>query len=159
MVMYTKKGERCTYLLFTMIALLMSPLQNCRQNPQLSRDEAIAILISEVIDPNPHRDVLVAYGLQNLLHPGDTVAPFLDGSATTISADTWFFWVDNEPSYRFAHSANFVFIDASTGGVEVQDVEWWPVVNGTETWGSLTERLTTPDRVYGTPPIKPMPGK
>jgi hypothetical protein len=85
----------------------------------LTREQAVSVLIAQVINPSPNKDTLMAFGPQNMLQPGTVVRPPLlnaqpfPGSVRTIQTPTWFFFVNDEPEAKFAHSCRFVYIDAN----------------------------------------------
>lgn len=133
----------------------------------MARDEAVEVLIREVIEPDSNRDVLVAYGPQAMLRDGDliepaetTIAPFF-GSSVQISRDTWFFWIDDEPSTHFVHPTRFVLIDATRpdarigDGIEISEQGWWPEINGEAYYDDSVGRLVSPDVVFGDPQVEP----
>ncbi|WP_449245367.1 hypothetical protein [Desulfobacca acetoxidans] len=127
----------------------------------LTRDQAIAVLVQQVINPSPNKDTLMAFGPQNMLQPGAVVkSGWSDvGSARTIQTPTWFFYINDEPEAKFAHSCRFVYIDAGCAnpvvgnGIVVETKDWWPEINGVEIYVGML--YASPDLVYGTPPSPP----
>lgn len=132
---------------------------------ELKRAEAINILIQEVIERSPNRDVLMAFGPRRPLKPGDLVEPVKNDAgpfpavSRKIEHPTWFFWIDDEPDAKFVHPVRFVYIDARHpkpvvgDGIIVDHQGLWPKINGESYLGGEYERFfTTNDRVYGEPP-------
>lgn len=131
----------------------------------LTREQAVAILIQQVIEPSPNKDELMAFGPQNMLQPGDVVRPRYIGSnpypgqPKTMESLTWFFFIDDEVMARYVHPTRFVYIDANHpnptvgDGISVDIQGWWPVINEQPHYAppSATQN---PDWIYGErPPI------
>lgn len=107
------------------------PAQVEQEDGDVTRAEAIAIVIQELIVPATRTRPVVAFLGRQPLAPGDAVWPFDQPELRReIAAPTWFAWIDDDPRALFAHDTRFVFIDVATGAVEVIEAEWWPVVNG-----------------------------
>jgi hypothetical protein len=127
----------------------------------LTRDQAVSILMEQVINPSINKDILMAFGPQNMLSGGDVVEPdLLDtppyaGSTKTIQTPTWFFWIDDKPKAGFVHDCRFVYIDASItnptigNGITIEVQGWWPKINGTIYYDVYEERIKSADFVYG----------
>jgi hypothetical protein len=127
----------------------------------LTRDQAITILVEQVINPSLNKDTLMAFGPQDMLASGDVVEPALlntppyAGSTKTIQTPTWFFWIDDEPKSDFVHYCRFVYIDAGNAnptigdGITVETQGWWPKINGTNYYKLYQERVESDDFVYG----------
>ncbi len=131
-----------------------------------SREDAIQILIDQVIKGDPNKDVLMAFGPQNMLVTGDIVAPAIgdsknfSGAARTIDRDTWFFFINDEINDCFVHPTRFVYIDANHAnptvgdGITIDVQGWWPKINNIHFYRYPEERIDdSPDRVYGSIPI------
>jgi hypothetical protein len=133
----------------------------------LTRNQAVAALIEQVITPMVYEDYYMAFGPQQMLTVGDRVEPEelggqpYPGSAKDIEGPTWFFWVDTDKWARFAHLVHFVYIDASHptptlgDGIVVEDQGWWPNINGVDYLDDPQERWTSSDIVYGEAPTGP----
>jgi hypothetical protein len=118
---------------------------------QLTKDEAIQILVDEVIHPETLDHIVYAFTFDTALQTGDKIAPWLPdplpGSVETFPNLTyresqkpeWFFWVDDVPRGQFQHSNRFVFVDAMTGDVELSEEQWWPVFNDVSLWNSSAD--------------------
>jgi hypothetical protein len=131
----------------------------------LSRQEAIDILVREVILPSPTRNLLMAFGPQHPLTPKDLVEPPAEGwdprqgMVRTIEKPTWFFWIDDEPDAKFAHPTRYVYIEADRSDPKINDgiivdfQAWWPKINGKHYLSRDFDRFfDCPDKVYGQPP-------
>lgn len=151
-----------TFLIFA-ILMSLSP-DNCQAGP-LTRKQAVKILIEKVIEPSPDKSLIMAFGPQKPLQPGDLVEPVRDEAGPfpvtprKLDKATWFFWIDDESDAKFAHPTRFVYIDAnhpdpSLGdGIIVDPQGLWPKINGKSYLGGEYERFfVTKDRVYGKPP-------
>ena len=73
--------------------------------------------------PNAH-----VYFFAHMLSAEDVVTDGREGKPFSIDNDTFFVWIDLQPSAKFAHPTRYVFISAQD--VRIQDGLWWPVVNG-----------------------------
>jgi hypothetical protein len=127
---------------------------------QLTRDEAIQILINEVIQPETLDHILYAFAREIPLQQGDRTAPWLpDPLPETIETfpylvyresqkPEWFFWIDDVPRALFQHECRFVYIDAVSGAVNVQAEQWWPVLNDASIWNSSKDYWNTDNWAY-----------
>jgi len=96
----------------------------------VTREEAIDI-VNGVISPATLDHEARAFLTMTPLAPGAVVAPFDEPTrAKTITAPTWFAYIDDEPDAFFAHKVRYVFIDAASGAVTVVAQQWWPEVDG-----------------------------
>ncbi len=116
----------------------------------ISREEAIRITIEQIIKPASLDHVLVAWLGYHPLKKGATVRPYFEKGEHTITKPTWFVWIDDMPDAFFAHPTRFVYIDATTGLFEIEDQEWWPVVNGKSLWMSDEEQEDPNLIIYST---------
>ena len=133
----------------------------------LTRDQAIAILIDQVISPIAYEDYYMAFGPQQMLTAGDKVEPEIigsqpyPGSTKNIQEPTWFFWVDTDKWARFSHLVYFVYIDASHpnptvgDGILVSEQGWWPNINDVDYLKKPADRWVSSDIVYGEAPTGP----
>ena len=133
----------------------------------LTRDQAIALLIEQVIEPIVYENYYMAFGPQQMLTSGDKVEPEVlggqpyPGSDRDIDGPTWFFWVDTDKWARFSHLVQFVYIDASNlnptigNGIIVEDQGWWPKINGVAYLDEAEDRWVSTDIVYGEAPTGP----
>ena len=154
-------------LLLLSAVVLCSCASGFTRAEALTREQAISVLIAQVINPSPNKDTLVASGPQNRLPPGTVVEPHrpeatpYPASARTIQAPTWFFYIDDKPEYGFVHPTRFVYIDANNpnpvigNGIIVDAQGWWPKINGVEV--EYNGPYTPLDIVYGAYPYPPEP--
>lgn len=97
----------------------------------LSREQAIKILLNQVIKPDQVTSKIIAFIYPQPLKPGDTVAPaYTPDKAHRAAAEEWFFWIDDTPYARFAHPTRFAFVNRTTSEVTTTKERWWPVING-----------------------------
>ena len=172
MKMYTNLAFQPTKILtvpvlFILVILISFSPQMA--SSQLTRNEAIEFLISEVIESSPNKDVLMAFGPQDVLLPGTVVVPFdtetepFPGNPRTIQTETWFFWIDDEPDAKFVHPTRFVYIDTNNpnpsigDGIVFEVQGWWPTINGISHYEDFVERVNSPEVVYGSPPTPTKP--
>jgi len=106
---------------------------------RLTREQVIAIILGQVIKPDSLKEDLLAFLGREALKPGDKVRQAFDSTETEITRPTWFAWLDDDFTAEFGHPMRYVFVDASTGEVTVQNAEFWPVVNGEPIWQTREE--------------------
>lgn len=145
--------------------LFFSAVPKTQADLQITREEAITILIEKVIKPDEKNGKVMAFCLQSPLKKGDIVEPafypktIAEKPIRKIQTPTWFFWIDDYPyTDFFAHPARFVYIDANTTnpilghGIIVERFGWWPKINGQHLYRSTSERAGSHDLVYGSRP-------
>src|SRR4030067_2047053 len=91
----------CLFLL-----LLAFPLQS----HALTLDQVFQILAGNVLSPSSSNDEVVVRLTATPLPPGTAIQPE-PGTPTTLSANTWFAFVDDHPCALFSHGVRYVFID------------------------------------------------
>jgi len=104
----------------------------------ISKDDAIAILVSKIIKPAAEYKRISAFMLSEPLQSGDVVTSE-SGQSYPIGKeprlhDTFFIFIDDEPLAFFAHDTRYVFIDAQTGAYDVIDETWPPEINNLSMW-------------------------
>ncbi|GAH93412.1 unnamed protein product, partial [marine sediment metagenome] len=116
------------------MSLIVIPLVGCGGPPtEIGKDEAIRILVSEIIPPASSYARISAAMLSQPLQQGDVVSS--EGSGQyTIEANTWFVFIDDVPEAFFAHDTRYVFIDARTGDYDVANEMWPPLINNVSMW-------------------------
>ncbi|MBI3195273.1 MAG: T9SS type A sorting domain-containing protein [Ignavibacteriae bacterium] len=126
----------------------------------ISRDSAIAIVTSQVINPSPYKNTLVAFlydppGEDSTLAAGYEVMPFDSSLSYSVTSHKWFFWLDLSGEIFYAHPCKFLFVDATSGELENYDESWWPIVippneSPTELWGNYDDRFSDSSSIiYG----------
>jgi len=99
-----------------------------------------------------------APGFEGLLPAGSMVAPkstvWGSGIAVSVSAPSYFFWVNSELDALFAHPVRFILVNATSslptvanGGIVVSPQAWWPLVTSrdgatTEFFAGVEQRLS-----------------
>lgn len=80
------------------------------------------------------------------LLPTDVIAPYASSPLPlevtevpylvpySLHEDSWFFWIDDAPYAKYAHTTRFVFFGIETRGYSVYQEEWWPVLNRKPLW-------------------------
>jgi hypothetical protein len=120
-----------------LIALLIAALSvgaetSCGPGPgpsEISKDQAIAILVSEIIRPAADYKGISAFMLSEPLQEDDVITSESDEDYP-IDTSTWFVFIDDEPMAFFAHDCRYVFINGETGSYEVINESWPPEING-----------------------------
>lgn len=103
-----------------------------RPGRMITREEAIVIIIDEIIKPKTLKHNVLSFLVLKPLPKGNTIAPHgYPEKTTTLDVPTWFAWIDDDPHADFAHDTRFVFINAYTGEYQVLNETWGPVLNDT----------------------------
>ncbi len=71
----------------------------------------------------------------------------------TLDSDKWFAYIDFSKDLRYSHYGRYVFIDAETGDMTTEDVEWYPLIDGVPYMSDVMTKSTTEDRIFGTVPM------
>lgn len=115
--------------------LTLVPGPSTAQTP-FSQQDAINILMSDVINPSPDAATSVAF-LHNyntpdsLLLPGTMVSSWDDAFVHFVTSESYFFWVAKKNDHLMRHPTEFAFVDAFAGALTTFSTsEAWPVVNG-----------------------------
>jgi hypothetical protein len=115
----------------------------------ITRQEAIDIIVNEVIVPPTLSHNVSAYLGMETIKEGSVIWPFKnDEPVITVSAPTWFGWVNDAPLAFFEHPTRYVLINAHTGSYEVLTKKWWPVLNGESLWMSEEEKENPAVLIY-----------
>ena len=115
------------------IALVVTLVVKFGSRPVISTDQAIAILVSEIVEPATEYENISAFMLSEPLQKGDVVTSE-SGEDYPIDTSTWFVFIDDEPLAFFAHDCRYVFIDGRTGSYEIIDETWPPEINDLSMW-------------------------
>jgi len=112
----------------------------------LSQEEALQLVLDEVVKPEElGKDPLVVFAWPELLGPDDDLHPYYilgedsGPEPLGIESDSWFFWIEDEPNAQFAHPSRFVLVEIGSGGITIQEQDWWPVLNGEGMWTTKEE--------------------
>lgn len=95
---------------------------------EITKDEAIEMLMREIIPPASSTEKICAFMLSQPLQKNDVISSE-SGEAYAIRSNTWFIFIDDEPDAFYAHETRYVFLDAKTGGYEIIDEMWPPLIN------------------------------
>ena len=129
-----------------------SILMTSSESHQITRDQAVEILVSEVIETLDNKEDIIAFGPQEPLTSLDRVLPYdPDPNATQVrlSESCWFFMVDEAPFSNWTHPALFVAINCRTGEIQSSERQnWYPLINGEPVYYRSTDRFDSSDRVY-----------
>ncbi|MFP3897966.1 MAG: hypothetical protein ACLFVD_01430 [Dehalococcoidia bacterium] len=129
----SKKTVLSILLITLLTALAVTLAIRFGSGPGISKDEAIAILVGEIIEPAAEYEGISAFMLSGPLQDGDVVTSE-SGEDYPIDASTWFVFIDDEPLAFFAHECRYVFIDGRTGAYEVINETWPPEINNVSMW-------------------------
>jgi hypothetical protein len=67
--------------------------------------------------------------------------------ARTLTAPSWFFFVDLAPGQPFAHDVHFVFVDSATGEVQTQRTTSWPTFNAQHFYADAVQNQKIADLI------------
>ena len=138
------------------LALLALFLPFKAMGEPISREEAIQIVVERIIDPATLDHDVMAFLTLKPLEAGDRVAPLgFPEETETVSAPTWFAWIDDQPDAEFGHTTRFVFIEAESGETRILEKEWGPVVNDVLVlWRNLEDWDEAKGLIFAHPPIE-----
>ena len=106
----------------------------------ITREEAIEIIMSEVIIPDSLKHDIIAFLGRVPLKPGDKVKQDdADSMVIDIDKPTWFAWVYDNPQSFFWNPTRYVMINAISGEFEILIRGWPPLINSEAVWRSLEE--------------------
>lgn len=126
----------------------------------ITRAQAVATVINNVILPHPQAGFIRAFGPQSPVSPGTIV---YDGFTSTplfsVPSTSWLFWLDTYPETRFAHATVFVLVNDASGLVTVQTSgSYWPIIGTTTYYRNTNDRASgSPDLIYEGGDIEPGP--
>lgn len=100
---------------------------------EITKDEAIEILMSKIMRPSSSTKRISAFMLLQPLQKNDVVSSE-SGSESTIKSNTWFVFIDDNPSALYAHGTRYAFIDAKTAAYDIFDEMWSPLINNVSMW-------------------------
>ena len=97
-------------------------------NAPLDEESAADAVIEHIIEPMNFDGPIIGFKLNDLLKPGDTIAPYR-GDKRIVDEESYFYFIDLQPGAYYAHDTLFVTVDKKDGGVNVSQEQWWPIVN------------------------------
>jgi len=106
----------------------------------LSFEEASQLVIDQVIIPDQLDHRLILFGSPQILTPEDELNVYAaddlskPGENLPLTAESWFFWVDDAPYALFTHPTRYVLVNAQSGEITTSNEGWWPVLNGKSLW-------------------------
>jgi hypothetical protein len=133
----TEKMKAKKVVIFVTIAIGMLLMVGSATAGPIGKDEAIEILMADIIEPSLTSERIGAYMLSESLHVGDVVSSE-SGKEYVIGESTWFVFIDDAPCAMFEHSVRYVFIYAATGDYTVVDETWPPMINDVPMWDTGT---------------------
>lgn len=129
--------------------------QACNENK-----EAVAALFTGVETVAELLDQQIVFLWLNPITLSDTIAPYgptpLRSHITDLphiipyplKEESWFFWIDDLPYAKYAHTTRFIFFGIKTKTYTIHQEQWWPVLNGTSLWVESREYWNSDYWVY-----------
>lgn len=95
--------------------LLFSCSENATSPQAISLEQAERIILSSVLNGNDSGKVV--YELPTQMKAGTIVYPSDSPDSVSYDAptDSWFFFIDDKPGYRWAHPCRYAFVCCSSG--------------------------------------------
>lgn len=91
----------------------------------ISLDQAEEIILANVL--NGDDSGIVVYELPTQMEEGAIVSTVsLYPVSYTAPTDSWFFFIDDQPGYRWTHDCRYAFVSCSTGKPTVYNEGWPP---------------------------------
>ena len=121
-------------------ALLLTACSSSGRSAPLTFEQAAQLVLDEVVHPEELSQPTIVFGLSKPLQPADELHPYEKAGFEPfaehigIEDETWFFWIDDAPGAMFVHPNRFVLVKRDSGGLTVQEQQWWPVLNGEGLW-------------------------
>jgi hypothetical protein len=107
-------------LLFTLLYLLFICCEEEKsENSNITLKQAEQIIFIELLDSNDSGKVV--YELPYIMNIGDTVKTKGGDSTYVAKDDCWFFFIDDQPGYRWVHPCRYSFVSCDDGEYIVID--------------------------------------
>jgi len=107
-------------LLFTLFYLLFICCEEEKsENSNITLQQAEQIIFIELLDSNDSGKIV--YELPYSMVIEDTVKAKGGDSTYVVQNDSWFFFIDDQPGYRWAHPCRYSFVDCNNGEYIVID--------------------------------------
>ena len=96
------------------------------ETQEITLQKAETIVLDNVLNGSDSGKVV--YELPTPMKAGSSVRPkhSIDSVSYTASSDSWFFFIDDYPDFRWAHPCRYVFVFCSTGDYTVYDEDFYP---------------------------------
>ena len=112
------------YILVFILTLLIScKTDKTPTNYEISRSEATNIVLHQIVSSDTIEKGV--YIFPEIINKDDTVYSFSD-TAHSVQYNSWFFFIDDMITARFAHPCRFVFINCESGNYEIFPESWPP---------------------------------
>lgn len=150
----TNRRNKIYLLLFVISLVFVLTTIQCDAVDNVSYEEAIQLVLDEVVKPDDLDNEVIVFSLTEPLQPGDLIGPYNkegypdNKEPTQIQEETWFFWIDDEPGAHYIHTNRFVYVSRANGQVNVSEELWWPVLNGEGLWIKTTAYWDETNWVY-----------
>jgi hypothetical protein len=118
-----------------------------------SRQEALDIVLADVVDVSEHSDIEI-FAMAQPLPTGTAIAVEFDEAVegrvelAVLDESAWLFFADLAPGWKFEHPAQIILVQADDGSVQVFDVGWWPLIDGQERWRTAASREGPGEKVF-----------
>ena len=124
----------------------------------ITRDDAITIVETTIIDTSIYKAELDGYAVSFPLAPGAVLTQNLVDTVAVVADSAWFVWLDYKPSKKFAHDTEFILVNVQTGAIDLCfRGDLWPGIDTTLFY--LEDRATTPDLFWTNGTSFPKNGK
>lgn len=107
--------------------LLLCIVFSINLSAQVTRDEAINIVIDELIYPHS-LEYKWLFSKYDILLQNDTVWTEFEAYYLCPFDENWVFFIDDNPGAYWAHDCRYVFMDVSNGNYDVIDELWPPIL-------------------------------
>lgn len=104
---------------------------NCsrdRDESSLSLKEAEQLVLSQVLEDNLEGKTL--YELPDKVIAGSVIKNGYGSGCNeyVVEDDSWFFFIDDMPGWRYAHPCRYVFVTSAGGAIRVIDEQFPPTI-------------------------------
>ena len=99
--------------------------ENSTESKIISISDAEKIVFRDALNSNDSGKVV--YELPQIVKAGSVIkCRQVDSTDFYVSSDSWFFFIDDQPTYRWVHQCRYVFIDVSTQKLTKYDWTFYP---------------------------------
>ncbi len=136
--------SRCVLSAFLLFSVLVALPADA-----ITRDAAISIVETTIIDTSTVKTILDGFALQDPLAPGAVITEDLGDTVAVVADSAWFFWLDNRPIGEFEHPTEYILVNFATGAIDLCVAgKWWPGVDSLLYYVDSGDRETSPDRFW-----------
>ncbi|MEX2527672.1 MAG: hypothetical protein WEA09_08540 [Gemmatimonadota bacterium] len=127
--------------------------------PPVARAEAMELALTAVpeLGENPAVWLLAP---QHPLPAGVSIGEALQGDGgrpeEALQAESWLFYLDDNPRARFQKDVRYLLVGAADGQVTIRTAMSWPTLNGRQFYADAEANASSPDLIFDPGPVAPV---